>query len=125
MYSQIPSKLVNLRGVLGTIHHRLTPPPTCRAKNPKAGPSPAAINLVLEILCFCTHHHGFRIKHFILQNGMIEKVLRLLHRPERWLVIAAIRFMRACISLKDEFYYRHIVSLSKPHDDGFTSQGMQ
>ena len=75
------------------------------------GPTPAAINLVLDILCFCAHHHGYRIKYFILHNEMIEKVLRLLHRPERWLVVAAIRFVRACLSLKDEFYFRHIVSI--------------
>ena len=82
----------------------------CRSKTPREGPSHAAINLILEILCFCTSHHGVRMKYFVLQNEMIEKVLRLLHRPERWLVVAAIRFVRACLAPKDEFYNRHIVS---------------
>ena len=50
------------------------------------------------------------MKYFVLHNAMIEQVLRLLHRPERWLVVAAIRFVRACLAPKDEFYNRHIVS---------------
>jgi len=38
------------------------------------------------------------------------KVLKLLHRRERWLVVAAIRFIRTCIAQKDEFYNRHLVT---------------
>ena len=35
-------------------------------------------------------------------------MLKLLGRREAWLVVTAIRFMRACVTLKDDFYNRHI-----------------
>lgn len=31
---------------------------------------------------------------------MVEKVLRLLQRKERWLVVAGVRFLRTCIGTK-------------------------
>lgn len=31
---------------------------------------------------------------------MASQVLRLLHRKERWLVVAAIRFLRTCLGMK-------------------------
>lgn len=36
----------------------------------------------------------------------MPKLMRPIHCREKWLVIAAIRFLRTCISMKDEFYYR-------------------
>jgi hypothetical protein len=30
----------------------------------------------------------------------VEKVLKLLHRKERWLVVAGVRFLRTCIGTK-------------------------
>lgn len=41
---------------------------------------------------------------------MVEKVLRLLYRREKWLVVAAVRFLRTCLGLKDDFYNRYLVS---------------
>lgn len=38
-----------------------------------------------------------------------EQVLKLLRRKERWLAVAAIRFLRTCLNLKDEFYNRYLV----------------
>ena len=37
-------------------------------------------------------------------------MLKLLGRRERWLAVAAIRFLRTCLALKDEFYNRYVVS---------------
>ena len=70
-----------------------------------------AWNLVktIELLCFCVQHHSFRIKYYVLRNNVVEKVLNLTKRREKYLVVAAIRFLRSCVGLKDEFYNRYII----------------
>lgn len=69
----------------------------------------SALGLVVDLLCFCVQHHGFRIKHYFLKSiNLIEKVIRLVRRRERWLVVAAIRFVRTCIGMKDDFYTRYL-----------------
>ena len=49
-------------------------------------------------------------RYYVLRNNVVEKVLRLLYRREKWLVVAAVRFLRTCIGLKDDFYNRYLVS---------------
>ena len=63
----------------------------------------------IELLCFCAQHHSFRIKYYVLRNNVVEKVLNLMQRREKYLVVAAVRFLRACVGLKDEFYNRYII----------------
>lgn len=36
----------------------------------------------------------------------MPKLMKPIQCREKWLVIAAIRFLRTCISMKDEFYHR-------------------
>ena len=50
----------------------------------------------------------------MLRNNVVEKVLRLLYRREKWLVVAAVRFLRTCIGLKDDFYNRYLVRTCLP-----------
>lgn len=64
---------------------------------------------ICELLCFCVQHHSYRIKHYVMRNQVMEKVLQLTTRKERHLVVAAVRFLRTCIGRKDEFYYRYVV----------------
>lgn len=64
---------------------------------------------VCEILCFCVHKHSYRIKYFILRNNVLVKVLKLATHQDKCLVLAALRFFRACIGLRDEFYNRYVV----------------
>lgn len=49
------------------------------------------------------------MKYFALRNSVIEKVLRLLQCKQQWLGAAAVRFVRVCVGLKDEFYNRYLV----------------
>ncbi|KAL4852743.1 Serine/threonine-protein phosphatase 4 regulatory subunit 3 [Chlorella vulgaris] len=72
-------------------------------------PAPNTVGLVVDLLCYCTVSHSYRIKYYILRNNVVEKVLKLLRRKERWLVVAAIRFLRAAVQMKDEFYNRYLV----------------
>ncbi|KAG0630025.1 hypothetical protein M758_1G148600 [Ceratodon purpureus] len=71
--------------------------------------SPEILGNICELLCFCVQHHRFRIKYYVMRKHVVEKVLRLTRRKEKYLVVAAVRFLRTCISLKEEFYYRYIV----------------
>lgn len=93
------------------------PPPFAgtpdRNKDPLRGtgsPVPAwTLVKTIELLCFCVQHHSFRIKYYVLRNNVVEKVLNLMQRREKYLVVAAVRFLRACVGLKDEFYNRYII----------------
>ncbi|CAI5477462.1 unnamed protein product [Closterium sp. Yama58-4] len=47
--------------------------------------------------------------YYVLRNSVAEKVLRLTQRREKYLSVAAIRFLRCCVALKDDFYVRYLV----------------
>ncbi|KAF0929106.1 hypothetical protein E2562_015213 [Oryza meyeriana var. granulata] len=80
---------------------------------------------VCELLCFCILHHPYKIKCHFLMNNAIEKILALTRRREKFLVVAAVRFMRTTISRNDDFLIRHIVKLNlfKPIIDAFVENG--
>eukprot|EP00198_Chlamydomonas_reinhardtii_P002263 XP_001691599.1 predicted protein [Chlamydomonas reinhardtii] len=69
----------------------------------------ATLGLILELLCFCVQNHSYRIRYYTLRKHLVEKVLKLLHRRERWLVCGTVRFMRVCVALKDEFFIRYLL----------------
>jgi hypothetical protein len=74
------------------------------------GPVPAStIGLIVDLLCYCVQHHQFRAKYHVLRKNVVEKVLKLLRRRERWLIVAGVRFLRTCIGTKDDFYMRYLV----------------
>lgn len=84
-------------------------------------------NQVCEILSFCVQSHGYRIKYFILRHNVVQKALGLI-KPKghaSHLTMAVIRFVRACVGLKDEFYNRHMVknNLFEPVVKTFTANG--
>jgi protein phosphatase-4 regulatory subunit 3 len=62
-----------------------------------------------DLLSFCVHSHTYRMKYFVLRNNVVSQVLQLLKYKEKCLQLAAIRFLRRCIGVKDEFYNRYIV----------------
>lgn len=80
---------------------------------------------VCELLCFCVVHHPYRIKCNFLKNNAIEKILTMTRRKEKFLVVAAVRFMRTIISRNDEHLIRHVVkfNLLKPIIDVFVDNG--
>ncbi|CAN6467898.1 unnamed protein product [Victoria cruziana] len=80
---------------------------------------------ICELLCFCVHHHAYRIKCNFLHNNAIEKIMLLIRRREKYLVVAAVRFLRAVISHNDDALLRHIVKngILKPVVDVFVANG--
>ncbi|XP_022760660.1 serine/threonine-protein phosphatase 4 regulatory subunit 3A-like isoform X4 [Durio zibethinus] len=59
---------------------------------------PEILSNICELLCFCVVHHPYRIKCNFLLNNVIDKVLLLTRRREKYLVVAAVRFVRAILS---------------------------
>ncbi|XP_073100604.1 uncharacterized protein [Elaeis guineensis] len=108
-----------------------------------AATKPEILSNICELLCFCVIHHLYRIKCYFLANNAIEKILFLTCRREKFLVVAAVRFMRTIISrncsplfaaggnnvvagsFQDEHLLRHIVknNLVKPIIDAFIENG--
>ncbi|XP_026436785.1 serine/threonine-protein phosphatase 4 regulatory subunit 3-like isoform X2 [Papaver somniferum] len=88
---------------------------------------PEILTNICELLCFCILHHPYRIKCNFLLNNMIGKVLVLVHRREKYLVVAAVRFMRIiiCRNASDEQLLSHIVKKNhlKPIVDAFVANG--
>ncbi|VFQ65123.1 unnamed protein product [Cuscuta campestris] len=80
---------------------------------------------ICDLLCFCVVHHPYRIKCSFLLNNVIDKVLLLTRRREKYLVVSAVRFMRTLISRNDEHVMNHIVrnNLLKPVVDAFVANG--
>ncbi|KAK3281899.1 hypothetical protein CYMTET_10332 [Cymbomonas tetramitiformis] len=87
--------------------------------------SATTLGLIIELLCYCVKHHSYRIKYYVLRNNVVEKVLKLTQRSEKFLVIAAVRFLRTCIGLKDEFYHRYLTknNLFEPVITAFLTNG--
>lgn len=86
---------------------------------------PEILSNICELLCFCVLHHPYRIKCNFLLSNMIDKVLLLTRRRERYLVVAAVRFIRATLSRYDEHLVNHFIknNLFKPIIDAFVRNG--
>lgn len=99
----------------------------------KKSVKPEILLHVCELLCFCVVHHPYRIKCNFLLNNLIDKVLFLMQRREKYLVVAAVRFIRTllsreskkCGNLQDQPLVNHIIknNLLKPIVDVFIANG--
>mmetsp|Transcript_5680 Transcript_5680/g.11936 ORF Transcript_5680/g.11936 Transcript_5680/m.11936 type:complete len:709 (+) Transcript_5680:727-2853(+) len=65
-------------------------------------------SFMCELLCFCVKAHCYRMKFFVVRNGVLGKVLRLLSMRNQYIKLASLRFLRAVVSIKDELYNRYI-----------------
>lgn len=81
---------------------------------------PEVLLNICELLCFCVVHHPYRIKCNFL-NNLLDKVLFLTHRREKYVVVAALRVVRTLISRNDENLNGYIIkrNLLKPIIDVF------
>ncbi|KAG5023806.1 hypothetical protein JHK85_020148 [Glycine max] len=91
----------------------------------QSGTKPEILSNICELLCFCVLHHPYRIKCNFLLNNVIEKILLLTRRAERYLVVGAVRFVRTILSRHDEHLINYFVrnNVLKPIIDVFVSNG--
>ncbi|KAI3826043.1 hypothetical protein L1987_00085 [Smallanthus sonchifolius] len=91
----------------------------------QASAKPEILLNICDLLCFCVLHHPYRIKCNFLLNGVLDKVLYLTRRREKYLVVAAVRFIRTLISHNDEHLASYIAknNVLRPIIDTFISNG--
>ncbi|CAJ2501518.1 Uu.00g043710.m01.CDS01 [Anthostomella pinea] len=68
----------------------------------------SSFTYLIEILCFFIRQHHHRSKYFVLANNIISRIAQLLHCPEKFLKLIAVRFLRQLVGLQDEFYVKHM-----------------
>lgn len=68
-----------------------------------------SLTKIIDLMIFLVQNHAYRIKYFMLRNHVLQHVLQLTERREKYVVVSAVRFLRACVSLKDEFYNRYLI----------------
>eukprot|EP00547_Thalassionema_nitzschioides_P005446 CAMPEP_0194202828 /NCGR_PEP_ID=MMETSP0156-20130528/2753_1 /TAXON_ID=33649 /ORGANISM="Thalassionema nitzschioides, Strain L26-B" /LENGTH=1160 /DNA_ID=CAMNT_0038928433 /DNA_START=97 /DNA_END=3579 /DNA_ORIENTATION=+ len=72
-------------------------------------------SFAVELLSFCVRAHLYRMKFFLLKYRVLGNVMKLLYpgtsnpSGDRCLKLAALRLLRSILSVKDEFYNRHII----------------
>lgn len=86
---------------------------------------PEILLTICDLLCFCVSHHPHKIKCNFLANNVVDKVLSLTRRREKYLVVAAVRFFRILVSCNDDRVMNHIArnNLLKPIIDAFVQNG--
>ena len=73
------------------------------------GVPPWSLTKIVDLLIFLVQNHQFRIKYYMLRNHVLQSVLQLMDRKEKYVVVSAVRFLRSCVNLKDEFYNRYLI----------------
>ncbi|XP_027765274.1 serine/threonine-protein phosphatase 4 regulatory subunit 3-like, partial [Empidonax traillii] len=65
--------------------------------------------LVLEVLSFCMQRHRHHMKKYVTSKDLLRRVLVLLKSKHKFLALAALRFMRRMIAMKNDVYNRYII----------------
>ncbi|KAI4364482.1 hypothetical protein MLD38_020569 [Melastoma candidum] len=101
------------------------PPDTVEGTKSWENTKPEILLNICDLLCFCVIHHPYRIKCNFLLNNVLDKVLLLMRRKEKYLVVAAVRFIRTVLSRHDEHIISHIIrnGLLKPVINAFVRNG--
>ncbi|CAG8561644.1 31601_t:CDS:10 [Gigaspora margarita] len=64
---------------------------------------------ICELLSFVIRQHTFRSKYFVLSTDISSKICMLFRSSEKYVKLAALRYFRACIGMKEDFYNRYLV----------------
>jgi protein phosphatase-4 regulatory subunit 3 len=82
---------------------------------------------ILELLSLCVERHSHYICKYIIERNLLGRVLVLMTSFHRHLTLAALRFCRRIVGLKDEFYNRYIIkhNLFSPIIKSFMANGQR
>jgi hypothetical protein len=76
--------------------------------------------IILDIIIYCITYHSYRLKYFILRGNILTKIFqKSFHKTRptdnscnsksyKYLQLYVMKLLKAIISTKDDFYYRHI-----------------
>jgi Component of IIS longevity pathway SMK-1 len=107
-----PTKSVLLKNLLENFKHGATKKDILLRI---VSPCSTRASFAVELLSFCVRAHLYRMKFYLLRSRVLGSVLKLLGPTsaapsgDRCLKLAALRFLRSILSVKDEFYHRHII----------------
>src|SRR5690606_29113154 len=62
----------------------------------------------VEILIFCVRLHGYRIRHYIIQQKLLHTLYKGFDLPEKSVSLSIIRLVKHIILNKDEFLIKYI-----------------
>ncbi len=84
----------------------------------------ASRRVLFELLTLCVRGHSYRAKYFLIRSNHVSKIVSKVFpganpqpqpQPQRGgqraLQLGALKLLRAILSLKDEFYFRHVEKL--------------
>lgn len=78
-----------------------------------AGPAAAYRQQVIcELLAFAVVCHGYRARVYLIRHGLVQRAMRLMAAPQRFLQLAPVRLLRALVGAKDEVYHRYLAKNS-------------
>ncbi|TPX56528.1 hypothetical protein PhCBS80983_g04494 [Powellomyces hirtus] len=69
----------------------------------------ALCNHICDLLCFMIKQHGHRIKYLLLTTPIISKVAALLKAKQNYLRLSALRVLRVCIGMREEWYTTQVL----------------
>ncbi|RKO90701.1 component of IIS longevity pathway SMK-1-domain-containing protein, partial [Blyttiomyces helicus] len=69
------------------------------------------VGLLCQIVCFAVRQHQIKMKFYIVTYNLLAKVAILLKAREAFVRLGALRVLRTCIGMKDEFYLRNMLKL--------------
>mmetsp|Transcript_6589 Transcript_6589/g.13079 ORF Transcript_6589/g.13079 Transcript_6589/m.13079 type:complete len:760 (+) Transcript_6589:115-2394(+) len=79
------------------------------AVDTEEGPCPIpTLRLIIDFLSYCITQHSYQAKYYILQYNCVAKVADFLEYPEKLLALAALKCLRTCVLMRDEFYDRYL-----------------
>lgn len=83
------------------------------------------MDYIVDILTFCVEQRHFTIRNYIVSKDMLRRVLVLMQSKHKFLALAALRFCRKILSLKDDVFNRCIIvgKLIKPIVEAFVKNG--
>lgn len=67
---------------------------------------------VCDLLTYCVRTHAYRIKYFLLRHNVVARIVALASSRNRCAQLAAVRFVRACVGAKDDFFTRYLLKNS-------------
>ncbi|CEH14661.1 Protein predicted to be involved in carbohydrate metabolism [Ceraceosorus bombacis] len=64
-----------------------------------------------DLLCYVIVHHTFRSQYFIITSDIVRHVVSLLYAREKHIRLAALRFLKACLTRNNQYINRHFVKV--------------
>lgn len=75
----------------------------------EGGPCPIlTLRLIIDLLSYGITQHSYLAKYCILRYNCVAKVVDFLDRQEKMLALAALKCLRTCVLMRDEFYDRYL-----------------